>query len=138
MTHARRYDIDKKIKTSHQGGIEMNYKIEVVDGNWHLYSSIIDMYVMEGATMEEVKIALAIEMEYAVKLDIVKLLMTFLHRLSTIDDQTIVHQESMDAYEVWYTKSYHRIALLEEYHSLIDEKISEDLIQRHIHLCGNV
>lgn len=44
----------------------LTYKVEIVNGKWNLYSPKINMYVMEGASMDEVKIALAREMEYAV------------------------------------------------------------------------
>lgn len=106
----------------------LTYKVEIVNGKWNLYSPKINMYVMEGASMDEVKIALAREMEYAVKLNIVKLLMTFPHGYSTMDDKTIVHEEAVKAYEAWYDKTYERIGFLEEYHSLIDEKIREILL----------
>lgn len=105
----------------------MSYKIEATDGKYHLYSPKIDMYVMRDATLDEVKITLATEMEYAVKLDIVKLLMTFPHGYSTMDDEIIVYQEAVDAYEAWHHKTHQRIVFPEEYQSLIDEKIREVL-----------
>lgn len=105
----------------------MNYQVEIKDGKWYLYSPKIDRYVMEDATMNEVKIALATEMEYVVKLDIVKLLMTFPHGFSTMDDEVIVRQDAIDDYEAWYHKIQQRIGFPEEYHSLIDKKIREAL-----------
>lgn len=105
----------------------MNYKLEIKDGKYNVLSPKIGMYVMEGATIDEVKIALATEMEYSVKLNIVKLLMTFPHGFSTMDDEVIVHQEAVDAYHAWYEKTHQRIGFLEEYYSLIDEKIKEVL-----------
>src|SRR5690625_1378362 len=104
-----------------------NYKLEIADGKWSVYSSKIGMYVMKDATIDEVKIALTTEMEYKVKLDIVKMLMTFPHGFSTMDDITIVHEEAVKSYEAWHDKTYQRIGFLEEYHSLIDEKIMEVL-----------
>ena len=107
-----------------KGGMEMNnYKIEKTNGKFNLYSSKIGMYVMKGATIDEMKIALAREMEYSVKLEIVKLLMTFPHGFSNMDDEIIVYQEAVDVYNAWYSKIYQRIGFLEEYYSLIDEKI---------------
>ena len=105
----------------------MNYKLEVKDGKYNVISPKIGKCVMENATIDEVKIALATEMEYSVKLNIVELLMTFPHGFSTMDDEVIVHQEAVDAYRAWYDKTYQRIGFLEEYYSLIDKKIMEIL-----------
>lgn len=102
-----------------------HYKIELKDGKYSLYSPKINMYVLENATMEEVKITLATEMEYTVKLDIVKLLMTFPHGFTTMNDEMIVHQESVVAYDEWYDKIYQRVGFLDEYYLLIDDKIVE-------------
>lgn len=102
-----------------------HYKIELKDGKYNLFSPKINLYVMENATMDEVKITLATQMEYEVKLEIVKLLMTFPHGLTTIDDKIIVHEEAVDAFETWYDKIYQRIGFIDEYYSLIDEKIVE-------------
>ena len=82
---------------------------------------------MKGATIDEVKIALITEKEYNVKLEIVKLLMTFPHGYSTMDDKTIVYEEAVEAYEAWYDKIYQRIGFLDDYYALIDEKITEIL-----------
>lgn len=101
----------------------MNYKLEVTDGKYNLYSPKLDMYVMKNVPIDEAKIALATEMEYSVKLDIVKMLMTFPHGFSNMDDEIIVNPEAMDAHNVWYNKNHQRIGFLEEYYSLIDEKI---------------
>lgn len=100
-----------------------DYKVELKDGKYYLYSPKINMYVIEDATMEEVKILLATEMEYSVKLEIVKLLMTFPHGFMTRDDKVIVHEEAVAAYHEWYDKIHQRIGFLDEYYSLIDEKI---------------
>lgn len=105
----------------------MNYKLEMKDGKLNVLSPAIGMYVMKDARLDEVKIALATEMEYAVKLDIVKLLMTFPHGFSTTDDEVIVHQKAVDAYDAWFEVTYQRIGFLDEYYSLIDEKIVEIL-----------
>ena len=43
----------------HQGRMTMTYQIEVLQGKWKLYSPKLSMYVMEGASMDEVTIALA-------------------------------------------------------------------------------
>lgn len=102
-----------------------HYKIELKDGKYSLYSPKINMYVLENATMEEVKITLATEMEYTVKLDIVKLLMTFPHGFTTMNDEMIVHQSAVVAYDEWYDKIYQRVRFLDEYYSLIDDKIVE-------------
>lgn len=105
----------------------MNYKLKMKDGKLSVFSPKIGMYVMECATMDEVKIALATEMEYKVKLDMVKMLMTFPHGFATMDDEVIVHQKAVEAYEEWHTKIYQRIGFLDEYYALIDEKIAEVL-----------
>ena len=42
-----------------QGKMTKAYKVEVLQGKWNLYSPKLDMYVMEGASMDEVTIALA-------------------------------------------------------------------------------
>jgi hypothetical protein len=57
---------------------------------------------MEDATVDQVKIALATEMEYKTKLEIVKLLMTFPNGFLTTDNEVIDNQEAMDEYESWY------------------------------------
>ncbi|MGM8212225.1 hypothetical protein ACLIBH_05435 [Virgibacillus sp. W0430] len=49
------------------------------------------MFVIEDVTNEEVKIALALQMEYTVKLDFIKLLITFPHGDTTMDGEVIVH-----------------------------------------------
>src|SRR5690625_4845258 len=105
----------------------MKYKLEIKDGKWNLYSQKIGMYMMKGATIDEVKIALATEMEYATKLKIAKLLMTFPDGFSTMNDKVIVHKEAVAAYHAWHDKIYQRIGFLEEYYALIDEKILEIL-----------
>lgn len=105
-----------------------DYKIELKDGKYNLYSPKIGMYVIKDATMEEVKIILATEMEYAVKLDIVKMLITFPHGFTTIDDKMIEYQEAVDAYKEWYDQIYQRIGFLDEYYMLIDKKIVDLLM----------
>lgn len=108
--------------------MKMNYKLEIKkNGHLNLFSPKIRMYVMEDVMFDELKIALVTEMEYKVKLDIVKLLMTFPHGFETMDDQVIVRQDAVDEYEVWYEKVHQQIGFLDEYYSLIDEKIAEVL-----------
>lgn|SRR5690625_405579 len=107
----------------------MNYKVEIQDGKWNVYSPKIDRYVMEGASVDEVKIALSIDMEYEMKLEIIKLFMTFPHGFSTMNGRTIVHKEAIEEYEAWRQKAHQRIGFPEEYHSLIDEKIKELLAE---------
>lgn len=107
----------------------MNYKVDITDGKVQLYSPRIGMNVMENATMDEVKIALATELEYAVKLDIVKLLMTFPHGFSAMDDTMIVDDKAMEAYEAWQHNIQKRVGFLDDYYASIDEKISEVLKQ---------
>lgn len=103
----------------------MNYQLEMKKGKLNVLSPKLGMYVMENATVNEVKIAFATEMAYKVKLDIVKLLVTFPHGFSTTDDEVIVHQNAVDEYEGWYKKTQQRIGFLEEYYARIDKKISE-------------
>lgn len=86
------------------------------------------MYLMEDATVDQVKIALATEMEYRTKLEIVKLLMTFPHGFLTTDNKVINNQEAVDEYESWYKEIYQRIGFIDEYYSLIDEKIQEIIL----------
>src|SRR5690625_1585044 len=107
--------------------MKMNYMVEVKDGKWNVYSPKIGMYVMEDATVDEVKIALATDMEYEIKLNIIKLLMTFPHGFSTMDGGAIVHKEAVEKYEAWRHQTHQRIGFPDEYHSLIDEKIKEML-----------
>jgi len=107
--------------------MKMNYMVEVKDGKWNVYSPKIGMYIMEDATVDEVKIALATDMEYETKLEIIKLLMTFPHGFSTMDGRTIVHKEAVEEYETWHNETHQRIGFLDEYHSLIDEKIRKIL-----------
>lgn len=102
----------------------MDYKLEVKEGKINLYSSKIGMYLMEETSIEQVKIAIATEMEYKVKLEIIKLLMTFPHGFYTMDNEIIVNQEAMDEYEAWYKIIRQKIGTLEDYYDLIDEKIS--------------
>jgi len=104
-----------------------NYQLENVNGKYNLYSPKIDMYVMENVTLDDIKIAIATEMEYEVKLKIVELLMTFPHGFPTVDNQVIVHKEAIEAYEAWHHKTHQRIGFLDEYYSLIDQKIVEVL-----------
>lgn len=113
------------MKLEDKGEMNMTYKIEVNNGKWSLYSPKIEMYVMKDATLEEVKIALATEMEYAVKLDIVKLFMTFPHGYSTMDDKIIARDDAVEEFEAWYKETHPRIVFPEEYHALIDKKIAE-------------
>src|SRR5690625_4059374 len=103
----------------------MTYMVEVKEGVWSLYSPKIDMYVMEEATIKDVKIVLATEMEYKVKLDIVKLLMTFPHGYLTMDGKEIVHEEAVKEYEAWHHETHQRIVFPDEYHAHIDAKIRE-------------
>lgn len=100
----------------------MNYKLEVNKGKINVLSARTGIYVMEDATIYQVKIALATEMEYMTKLEIVKLLMTFPHGFLTTNNEMILNQEAMVEYETWHKKIYKRIAFLDEYYSLIDEK----------------
>lgn len=107
-----------------QGGILLkHYKIKLKDGKYSLYSPKIGMYVLEHATLEEVKITLVTQLEYEVKLEMVKLLMTFPHGFTTIDNEIIVHQKAVDDFNEWHDKIYQRIGFLDEYYSLIDEKL---------------
>lgn len=106
----------------------MNYKLEANNGRMNLYSQKIGMNVMEDATVDQVKIALAIEMEYKTKLEIIKLLMTFPHGFLTTNDEEIVNQGVVDEYEAWYKKISQRIGFIDEYYSLIDDKIREIFI----------
>lgn len=103
----------------------MNYKVEFKDGGWNLYSPKIASYVMEGVSIEEVKIALATEMEYSVKLEIIKLLMTFPHGFSNMNGEIINLPEAVEEYDNWYSKTQQRIGFLEEYYSLIDKQIMD-------------
>lgn len=80
---------------------------------------------MEDATVNQVRFALASEMEYKTKLEIIKLLMTFPHGFLTTNNEIITNQEAMDEYEVWHREIYPRIAFLDEYYSLIDRKLQE-------------
>lgn len=86
------------------------------------------MYLMEDATVDQIKIALATEMEYKTKLEILKLLMTFPHGFLTTDNEVIDNQEAVDKYESWYKKIYQRIGFLDEYYELIDKKIQESFL----------
>jgi len=110
-----------------QGGIKMNYMVEVKGGKWNVYSPKIDMYVMENVTDDEVKVALAMDMEYEIKLEIIKLFMTFPHGFLTMDGRMIVHKEAVEEYEAWRHETHQRIGFQQEYHSLIDEKLNEML-----------
>src|SRR5699024_3106483 len=111
-----------------KGGIDMkNYQLENVNGKYNLYSSKINMYVMENVTLDDIKVAIATEMEYKTKLEIVKLLMTFPHGITTIDNQVIVDNAAVEAYEAWHHEIHQRIGFLDEYYSLIDQKIVEIL-----------
>jgi len=103
----------------------MSYQVDVHNGKWQVYSPKIERYVIEDATMQDVKIALATEMEYETKLSIVKLLMTFPHGFKTMDGETIVHQEALEAYETWRHKTYQKIVFPEQYQAAIDNKIEE-------------
>lgn len=103
----------------------MSYQVDISNGKWHLFSPKIERYVIEDATMQDVKIALATEMEYEVKLNIVKLLMTFPHGFKTMNGETIVHQEALEAYEAWRQKTYQKIIFPEQYEAAIDNKIKE-------------
>lgn len=105
----------------------MNYKIEFTDGNCNLYSPKIGMYVLKDTRIDEVKIALATDIEYKSKLEIVKLLMTFPHGFSTMDDKIFVHEKAVEAYETWYHTISQRIGFIDEYYSLIDKKLLEIL-----------
>lgn len=103
----------------------MNYKVEFINGNCNLYSSKIGMYVLKDTTIEEVKVALATEIEYKCKLEIVKLFMTFPHGFFTMNDKTYVHEKAVDNYETWYHTINQRIGFIDEYYSLIDKKLRE-------------
>lgn len=83
------------------------------------------MYIMQEASPAEVKIALATEMEYSTKLDIIKLLMTFPHGFLTTKDEMIINQQALDAYEAWYKTAYQKIRCIDDYYMLIDEKIQK-------------
>lgn len=103
----------------------MNYKVELIDGNCSLYSSKIRMYVLEDVPIDEVKIALATEIEYKSKLEIVKLFMTFPHGFRTKNDKTFAHEKAIETYETWYHDIHQRIGFLDEYYALIDKRLSE-------------
>ncbi|WP_130806684.1 hypothetical protein [Senegalia massiliensis] len=103
----------------------MDYKLEARNGKINLLSSKTGMYVMEDASIYQVKIAVATEMEYSTKLEIVKLLMTFPHGFLTTNNEIIVKQKAVDEYEAWYKEIYKLIAFLDEYYALIDKKIQE-------------
>lgn len=103
----------------------MNYKVEIVDGKYNVFVPEVDKYLLEGATEGEVKIMLAIQMEYMTKMDIIRLLMTFPHNFSTMDNKVIVHQDAVDEYESWYAETIQDETCVDTYHSLIDEKVKE-------------
>src|SRR5690554_2379478 len=107
----------------------MTYKIEVLEGAMNVYSSKIGMYLMEGATVDQVRIALATEMEYKAKLEITKLLMTFPHGFFNMNDEVIVNQAAMDDYDTWHKLIHQKIGFIEDYYRSIDEKI-EKILQR--------
>lgn len=104
-----------------------NYQLEHVNGKYNLYSPKINLYMLENATLDEIKIAIAMEMEYKTKLEVIRLLMTFPDGFSTMDDEIIVHKEAANEFKVWYEEIYQRIGFLDEYYSLIDQKIVEIL-----------
>lgn len=104
-----------------------NYQLEHVNGRYNLYSPKIARYMMENVTLDDIKLAIATEMEYKTKLQIVKLLMTFPDGFSTMDDQFMVHKEAADEFTAWHDEIYQRIGFLDEYYSLIDQKIAEIL-----------
>lgn len=103
----------------------MSYRVDVRNGKWQVYSTKVAQYVMEDATLQDVKIALATEMEYEVKLNIVKLLMTFPQGFKTMDSETIVHQEALEAYECWYNKTHQKIVFPEQYQAAINNNVIE-------------
>lgn len=107
----------------------MTYKIEVTEGAINVYSPKIGMYLMEDATMDQVRIALATEMEYEAKLKITKLLMTFPHGFLNMNDELIVNQAAMDVYDTWYKSIRQKIGFIDDYYRSIDEKI-EEILQR--------
>lgn len=101
----------------------MEYQLEKVNGKFNLYSPKIERYVMEGVTMDEIKVALARDMEYTTKLEIVQLLMTFPHGYATTNDEVIVHGKAVKEFEEWYEETYQRIGFLDEYYARIDAQI---------------
>jgi len=84
---------------------------------------------MEDATTDQVRIALATEMEYEAKLKITKLLMTFPHGFLNMNDELIVNQAAMDVYDTWYKSIHQKIGFIDDYYRSIDEKI-EEILQR--------
>lgn len=102
-----------------------HYQLEKVNGSYNLYSPKIDLCVMKNASLDEIKIAIATEMEYKTKLEIIKLLMTFPNGFSTLDDEVIVDKEAVEEFKAWHKKIYQRIGFLDEYYSLIDAKIKQ-------------
>lgn len=105
----------------------MTYKIDTKEGLWNVYSPKIGMYVMEDATVDQVKSTLAIEMEYKTKLEIIKLLITFPHGFFDLNDKLILNQEGMDEFDSWYQHIHQKILYIEDYYRSIDEKIEEIL-----------
>jgi|SRR5699024_7143003 len=103
----------------------MNYQLEIKDGRFNVYSANIGMNVIEDALFDEVRIALATEMEYDVKMKIVKLLMTFPHGFEMKNGDMFVREDAVEAYESWRHEVQQRIGFLDEYYELIDEKITD-------------
>lgn len=109
----------------------MNYQLEINDGKFNVYSTNIGMNVMEDALFDEVRVALATEMEYDVKMKIVKLLMTFPHGFEMKNGDMFVREDAVEAYEAWNHLVRQQIGFLDRYYALIDEKITDLLTNNH-------
>lgn len=116
-----------------KGEIKMKYMLEAKQGRLNLYSPKINSYLMKDASVDQVKIAIATEMEYRTKLEIIKLLITFPHGFLTTNNEIIDNPEAMDQYESWYKEICQRIGFLDEYYDLIDEKI-QDIFSKGLNL----
>lgn len=101
-----------------------HYMIErTEEGLYNLYSPRIGMNVLEDASLLEVKVALATEKEYATKLEIIKLFMTFPHGYTSTDGKLLENNEGLEKFNEWYNEVHKKIPFPEQYYQLIDLKL---------------
>lgn len=74
----------------------MKYKLESKNnGKFSLYSERIEMYVMEDESLNEIKFAIAAEMLYKEKLELIKHMMTFPDGYLTLDGMVIIRKDAV-------------------------------------------